>query len=69
MTESTDPKTIGKPAARCEQCDREMEHYNVWLDAGGGQRVICWQCKAREEKGFFAQRGFRRGARSGYIPR
>lgn len=69
MIESTDPKTIERPPARCEECDREMEHYNVWFQPGGERRIICWECKAREEKGFFAQRGFRRGARSGYIPR
>lgn len=69
MIESTDPKNTDKPAMRCEECDREKDHYNVWLGPGNESRVVCWECKSREEKGFFAHRGFRRGARSGYIPR
>jgi hypothetical protein len=50
-------------------CDREMNHYNAFLTRGGGTRIICWECLAREEKGFNAKRDFRREARSGYIPR
>ncbi len=69
MIESTDPKNIQKTAARCTECDREMDHYNVWLGPGNEERIVCWECKSREEKGFFAHRTFRRGARSGYIPR
>lgn len=69
MIESIDPKITDKTPARCSKCDRVMEHYNVWFKPGGGQEIVCWECKAREEKGFFAQRGFRRGARTGYIPR
>jgi len=69
MVESTDPKNTAKPPMRCTECDREMDHYNVWLRPNGEEAVVCWECKAREEKGFFAQRGFRRGARGGYIPR
>lgn len=69
MIDSFDPKTTEKPRQRCTQCDREMEHYNVWFDASGSLNVVCWECKAREEKGFFAHRGFRRGARTGVIPR
>ncbi len=69
MIESTDPKITEKTATRCEMCDREMSHYNVWLGPANERKVVCWECKSREEKGFFAQRGFRRGARSGYIPR
>ena len=69
MIDSIDPKVTRKPRARCAECDREMEHYNVWLRPGGEEAVVCWECKAREEKGFFAHRGFRRGARGGFIPR
>ncbi|MGD9562702.1 MAG: hypothetical protein AB7F88_11990 [Pyrinomonadaceae bacterium] len=69
MIESIDPKITERPPMRCTECDRVMEHYNVWLKPGGDQRVVCWECTARQEKGFFAHRGFRRGARSGYIPR
>jgi hypothetical protein len=69
MIDTFDPKITEKPATRCSLCDRVMEHYNVWLKPDGEKAVICWECKSREEKGFFAQRGFRRGARSGYIPR
>ena len=69
MVESIDPKVTRKPPARCAECDRIMEHYNVWFGPRNEKKVVCWECKAREEKGFFAQRGYRRGARSGYIPR
>ncbi len=69
MVQSIDPKAMEKPPMRCTECDREMVHYNEWLSPSGEKTVVCWECKAREEKGFFAQRGFRRGARGGFIPR
>ncbi len=69
MIENIDPKITEKPLVRCTQCDREMEHYNTFFSPTNEQRVVCWQCLARDEKGFNAQRGFRRGARSGFIPR
>ncbi|MBC7901260.1 MAG: hypothetical protein H7070_14535 [Saprospiraceae bacterium] len=69
MIESTDPKITGKPAARCSECDREMAHYNAFLDASNESRIVCWECQSRIEKGFNAKRDFRRGARFGYIPR
>ena len=69
MTESTDPKIIDKPAVRCSECDREMEHYNSFLSPQNEMRVVCWECQSREEKGFNAKRDFHRGARSGVIPR
>ena len=69
MIESIDPKVSKKPLARCAECDREMAHYNVWVGPANETKVVCWECKAREEKGFFAHRDFRRGARHGYIPR
>ncbi len=69
MVESIDPKITGRPRKRCTECDREMDHYNVWLKPDGETAVICWECKARKEKGFFAHRSFHRGARGGYIPR
>ncbi|MBK9155593.1 MAG: hypothetical protein IPM25_15520 [Chloracidobacterium sp.] len=69
MIDSFDPKITEKPVERCSRCDRETEHYNVWFDASNGRQVVCWECRARKEKGFFAHRGFRRGARSGVIPR
>ena len=69
MIESIDPKVSKKPLARCAECDREVAHYNVWVGPANETKVVCWECKAREEKGFFNHRGFRRGARHGYIPR
>jgi hypothetical protein len=69
MIESTDPKISHKPAVRCEECDREMHHYNTFINAGNETHNICWECLQREEKGFFAHRSFRRGARTGFIPR
>jgi hypothetical protein len=69
MIESIDPKITGKAAVRCEECDREMEHYNTFLSPTNERRVVCWECLGRQEKGFFAHRGFTRGARTGFIPR
>ncbi len=69
LLETIDPKVTDREPARCSICDRVMDHYNVWIGPTNSTRVICWQCQAREEKGFNAKRGFRRGARSGYIPR
>ena len=69
MTETIDPKTSDKPPARCSECDREMDHYNTFLSPTNEERVICWECTEREEKGFNAKRDFRRDARSGIIPR
>jgi hypothetical protein len=69
MTEAIDPKITEKPPVRCSECDREVDHYNTFVSPTNERTDICWECLAREEKGFFAQRGFRRGARTGYIPR
>jgi hypothetical protein len=69
MIESTDPKISHKPAVRCVECDREMHHYNTFITPTNEKRNICWECLGRVEKGFFAHRSFRRGARTGVIPR
>jgi len=69
MIESLDPKTMDKTAARCSECDREMEHFNVFLGPNNEKRIVCWECTQRSEKGFFAKRGFTRGARHDVIPR
>lgn len=69
MIESTDPKVTQKIAVRCTECDREMDHYNTFLNPANEMNVVCWECQSRSEKGFNAKRDFRRGARSGYIPR
>ena len=69
MSESFDPKITDKPITRCAKCDREVEHYNVFLSPEDIETAVCSQCQARKEKGFNANRDFRRQARSGYIPR
>jgi hypothetical protein len=69
MIESTDPKITEKPSVRCSRCDREVEHYNMFLTPENEQRAVCSECVERKEKGFNAHRDFRRQARSGYIPR
>lgn len=69
MITAMDPKLTGKPAVRCAECDREMDHYNTFLSASNEMKVVCWECQSRDEKGFNAKRDFRRGTRSGYIPR
>lgn len=58
-----------KPTAVCAECDRETDNYNTFLSSTNEPRIVCWQCLARDEKGFNAKRDFRRDARSGVIPR
>lgn len=69
MTESIDPKSTDKPVERCAECDREVDHYNIFLTSTNEERVVCWECLARHEKGFNAKRDFRRDSRFGVIPR
>jgi hypothetical protein len=69
LIEEMDPKMIDRTPVRCVECDREMEHYNTFVTPTNERRNVCWECLSRQEKGFFAQRGFHRGARHGDIPR
>ena len=69
MIKTLDPKTTERPVARCSECDHEVDHYNTFLSSTNVERVVCWECLAREEKGFNATRGFSRQSRSGVIPR
>ncbi len=69
MNDTIDHTTIDKPVTRCAHCDREVDHYNLFISPSGGSRVICWECLAREEKGFNAARGYARQSRQGLIPR
>ena len=65
----TDPKNTDKPIVRCSECDREVDHYNSFLQTDNKMRIVCWECQQRTEKGFNARRGFHRDSRSGVIPR
>jgi len=69
MSDITDPKNTDKPVRRCSECDRETVHYNIFVMPDNDERVVCWECLERQEKGFNAKRDFRREARSGIIPR
>lgn len=69
MVKEMDPKTIEKPEARCTECDRMTDHYNVWLNPSNEERVVCWECQMRDEKSFFTKRDFSRLSRHGVIPR
>jgi len=69
MVESLDPKTMQKPIVRCAECDREVSHYNTFIEPDNEIRNVCWECLARAEKGFNAKRDFRRQSRLGVIPR
>ncbi|MFZ1702197.1 MAG: hypothetical protein WBO10_11305 [Pyrinomonadaceae bacterium] len=69
MIETLDPKDLDKPEERCSQCDRVVEHYNTFLSPVNQPRVVCWECLARDEKGFNARRDFARSSRRGVIPR
>ena len=69
MVEAIDPKTVNKPVVRCTECDREVEHYNTFIEPDNEVRNVCWECLSRAEKGFFAKRTFHRQSRLGVIPR
>jgi hypothetical protein len=69
MIESIDPKVTGKTPAKCSMCDREVDHYNTFLEPNNEVVIVCWECLQREEKGFFAKRDFHRSSRTGTIPR
>ncbi len=69
MIKPPDPKETDKPVVRCEECDREMQHYNTFLLPSNEQRIVCWECLGRMEKGFFARRDFRRASRWGTVER
>lgn len=62
-------EAVRKQSARCSECDREMDHYNTFLSPNNEEKIICWECLQREEKGFNTKRGFRREGRHGDIPR
>lgn len=69
MNENFDPKITEKPPERCTECDRVMEHYNVYLSPTNEEKIVCYQCMNRDEKRFFAKRDFSRRSRRGVIPR
>ncbi len=69
MSDSIDPRRTDKPLERCGECDRETDHYNVFVAPSNEKSVICWECLSRDEKGFNATRGFSRDSRRGVIPR
>jgi hypothetical protein len=69
LADMQDPKNTSKPIMRCGECDRETDHYNVFLNPQNEEHVVCWECTLRAEKGFFASRGFSRDSRRGVIPR
>ena len=69
MIESIDPKVLNKLTVRCAECDREVTHYNTFVSSTNEEKVVCWECLSRAEKGFNATRGFSRQSRSGVIPR
>ncbi len=69
LVEEINPQMTEKPPARCSECDRIMEHYNVYVSPTNEETVICWQCRMRDEKNFFAKRDFHRSSRRGIIPR
>jgi hypothetical protein len=69
MVEALDPKITNKPVVRCAECDREVNHYNTFIEPDNEVRNVCWECLLRSEKGFNAKRDFRRQSRLGVIPR
>lgn len=69
LRDMIDPKSVEKPVVRCDECDREVEHYNTHLLPTNEYRRICWLCTQRLEKGFNAKPDFQRASRRGVIPR
>ena len=68
MIESIDPKVTDKPVVRCDKCDREVDHYNTFVEPNDEVVIVCWECLQREEKGFFQKRDFFRRSRIGKLP-
>ena len=66
---SVDHKIVQLPVVRCTECDREVDHYNTFVAPDNQQKVVCWECLERFEKGFNAHRDFSRMSRRGTIPR
>jgi len=64
-----DPKIAEKPLVRCDECDREVDHYNTYLSPTNEYRRVCWRCTSRTEKGFNAKHDFQRSTRRGVVPR
>ena len=58
MVEALDPKLKDKPTVRCTECDREVAHYNTFIEPDNEVRNVCWECLSRTERGFNARRGF-----------
>lgn len=69
MNSDTNLPAEPKPLARCVECDSEVTHYNIFVTPMDEERVVCWECLARTEKGFNARRDFHRTSRQGVIPR
>ena len=69
MTEVANNAEAPLEPARCTECDREVDHYNTFITPTDETRVVCWSCLERDEKGFFAKRGFRRDSRFGTVVR
>lgn len=69
MIESTDRKAMDRPTVQCSECDHEVKYYNTFLSPTNEERILCWECLGRKEKGFNASRGFQRSSRTGVIPR
>jgi hypothetical protein len=58
-----------KEPVRCSKCDSIVEHYNTFISPTNETTNVCWECLAREEKGFNAKPHFFRRSRLGVIPR
>ena len=69
MTQVANDAEAPLEPARCSECDRMVTHYNTFITPHDEQRVVCWSCRERDEKGFFAKRGFQRDARRGTVVR
>ncbi len=63
LIESFDPKMNEKPLVRCAMCDREVEHYNTYIEPTNERTNVCWECIQREEKGFNTKPEFKRSSR------
>ena len=67
MIEATLNHVDQKPAQRCVECDREMEHYITFTSPTNEEQNICWECYDRSEKGFNTKRDWKRTPRQKQI--
>jgi hypothetical protein len=67
MQEAIDPKSTDKTPVRCEECDREMGHYNHLPKSDQRTPNVCWECLGPSRERFLCSPQFPPAARGTVI--